>query len=203
MFHSLSAYGRDLMDKNPFGENTEKIMALVADAKRTEGRNAHLIRHRPHLRLEIDNVNLVEQVEGHLRSGEVDELSFMDHTPGQEQYRNLEIWRKYIRSDGPASEEEAANIACEQGISLSVRSSEFVGITGRSGSGKSLILRHNYRTNLPESENILYDSAAFERVDLAPLDEQRIIYLRNYEIGYVSQFLDAVPRTTARDIMRA
>lgn len=116
MFHSLSAYGRDFMDKKPVRrwENTEKIMALVADAKRTEGRNAHLIRHRLHLRLEIDNVNLVEQVEGHLRSGEIDELSFMDHTPGQGQYRNLEIWRKSMRSDGPISKEEAAVIVREQ-----------------------------------------------------------------------------------------
>ena len=91
---------------------------------------------------------------------------------------------------------------CER-ISLSVRPGEFVGITGRSGSGKSTILKCIYRTNLPESGKILYDSVAFGRVDLATLDERRVIYLRNYEIGYVSQFLDAVPRTTARDIVRA
>ena len=116
MFHSLSAYGRDVMDVKPVRqwENTERLMALVAQSKRTEGRNAHLIRHRLHLRLEIDNVGLVEQVEGHLRAGEIDELSFMDHTPGQGQYRDLEIWRRSIRSDHEVGEEEAARIAREQ-----------------------------------------------------------------------------------------
>lgn len=91
---------------------------------------------------------------------------------------------------------------CE-GVSLMVEQGEFVGITGRSGSGKSTILKCLYRTNLPESGSILYDSEAFGMVDLATLDERRVIYLRNYEIGYVSQFLDVVPRTTARQIVAA
>ena len=91
---------------------------------------------------------------------------------------------------------------CEH-ISLSIQPGEFVGITGRSGSGKSTILKCIYRTNLPETGAIWYDSAAFGMVDLARLDERRVIYLRNYEIGYISQFLDVVPRTTAREIVRA
>ena len=91
---------------------------------------------------------------------------------------------------------------CER-VSLVVERGEFVGITGRSGSGKSTILKCLYRTNLPESGQILYDSEPFGTVDLATLDERRVIYLRNYEIGYVSQFLDAVPRTTARQIVAA
>lgn len=91
---------------------------------------------------------------------------------------------------------------CEH-ISMAVGHGEFVGVTGRSGSGKSTILKCIYRTNLPESGRILYDSAAFGVVDMATLDERRMIYLRNNEIGYVSQFLDCVPRTTARQIVRA
>lgn len=39
---------------------------------------------------------------------------------------------------------------CEH-ISLSVLPGEFVGVTGRSGSGKSTILKCIYRTNLPEA----------------------------------------------------
>ena len=88
-----------------------------------------------------------------------------------------------------------------QHISLKVMPGEFVGITGRSGSGKSTILKCLYRTNLPEEGHIWYDSAAFGMVDLATLDERRMLYLRNYEIGYISQFLDCVPRTTAHDIV--
>ncbi len=113
MFHSLSVYGADKMDVKPVRQwdRTEQLMALISRAKHTEGRNAHLIRHRLHLRLEIDNVGLVEQVEKHLRAGEIDELSFMDHTPGQGQYRDMEIWRKSFR--GNLTEEEAARLAAD------------------------------------------------------------------------------------------
>ena len=51
---------------------------------------------------------------------------------------------------------------CEH-ISLSVLPGEFVGVTGRSGSGKSTILKCIYRTNLPESGHIMYDSEALAR----------------------------------------
>ncbi len=113
MYHSLSAYGRDVMDTKPVRswENTEHIMALIAASKRTEGHNAHLIRHRLHLRLEIDNVDVVEDVARHIAAGEVDELSFMDHTPGQGQYRDIEIWRRSVRGDREVTIEEALKAA--------------------------------------------------------------------------------------------
>ena len=109
MYHSLSAYGRDFMDVKPVRQwaNTEKIMALISRAKRTEGRNAHLIRHRLHLRLELDNLDVVDDVARHLEAGDIDELSFMDHTPGQGQYRDIEVFRKSIRADHEVTMEEA------------------------------------------------------------------------------------------------
>lgn len=86
-------------------------------------------------------------------------------------------------------------------VSFDIMPGEFVGITGRSGSGKSTILRCIYRTNLPESGRILYDSAAYGEIDLCACDERRILHLRKNEIGYVSQFLDALPRQSAFDIV--
>jgi alpha-D-ribose 1-methylphosphonate 5-triphosphate diphosphatase len=113
MFHSLSVYERDIMDVKPVRQwkNSEKLMAIIAASKRSEGHNAHLIRHRLHLRLEVDNVNLVDQVGDHLVHGEIDELSFMDHTPGQGQYRDIEVWRKSVRGrDHDLTDEEVARI---------------------------------------------------------------------------------------------
>lgn len=88
-----------------------------------------------------------------------------------------------------------------QHISFDVMPGEFVGITGRSGSGKSTILRCIWRTNLPESGSILYDSAAFGVVDLCTAPERQMLYLRANEMGYVSQFLNVLPRQTAYDIV--
>lgn len=88
-----------------------------------------------------------------------------------------------------------------QDINLAVQEGEFVGITGRSGSGKSTILRCIYRTNLPESGSIWYRSASFGKVDLCTVGEREMIHIRSYEMGYVSQFLNVLPRQTAYDIV--
>jgi alpha-D-ribose 1-methylphosphonate 5-triphosphate synthase subunit PhnL len=89
-------------------------------------------------------------------------------------------------------------IACQE-VCLKLRPGEFVGITGRSGSGKSTILRGIYRTNLPQAGSIWYESARLGRVDLAKVDERTMVWLRRFEIGYISQFLSVLPRTTAFD----
>lgn len=90
-----------------------------------------------------------------------------------------------------------------QDIDLRIDAGAFVGITGRSGSGKSTILRCIWRTNLPERGRILYDSARFGMLDLAQASQRQMLYLRAYELGYVSQFLNALPRQTAYDIVLA
>jgi alpha-D-ribose 1-methylphosphonate 5-triphosphate synthase subunit PhnL len=84
-------------------------------------------------------------------------------------------------------------------IALSLPAGGFTGIVGRSGSGKSTILRCVYRTYLPTAGRILYRSERYGQIDLARASEREILHLRQYEIGYVSQFLSIMPRTTARD----
>ena len=88
-----------------------------------------------------------------------------------------------------------------QDIDFAIEPGQFVGITGRSGSGKSTILRCIWRTNLPERGRILYDSQRFGMLDLAQATQRQMLYLRTYELGYVSQFLNALPRQTAYDIV--
>jgi len=87
-------------------------------------------------------------------------------------------------------------------ISLTVKKGEFIGITGRSGSGKSTIFRLIYRTYLPQEGEIWYNSEKFGPLDLAQADLRQIIYLRKYEISYVSQFLRIMPRTTAIEAVK-
>jgi alpha-D-ribose 1-methylphosphonate 5-triphosphate synthase subunit PhnL len=90
--------------------------------------------------------------------------------------------------------------ACDH-ISLTLMPGEFIGITGKSGSGKSTVLKSIYRSYLPEKGEIIYASLKFGRINLYEATERQIIYLRKYEIGYVSQFLSVMPRTTAREIV--
>jgi alpha-D-ribose 1-methylphosphonate 5-triphosphate diphosphatase len=55
-----------------------------------------LIRHKFHLRIELDNIAAFDIVKLMLEKNLVHAISFMDHTPGQGQYKNLEVYRKAI-----------------------------------------------------------------------------------------------------------
>ena len=86
-------------------------------------------------------------------------------------------------------------------IHFSLEAAEFIGIVGKSGSGKSTILKSIYRTYLPDTGRILYDSEKYGFVDLCQISERQMLHLRKYEIGYVSQFLNVMPRTTCRQLV--
>ncbi|MCK9170872.1 MAG: ATP-binding cassette domain-containing protein [Treponema sp.] len=93
-------------------------------------------------------------------------------------------------------------IQASENISLNVGYHEFAGIVGKSGSGKSTILKCLYRTYLPQQGALYYDSEKFGKIDMRTAGEREIIYLRKYEIGYVSQFLTIMPRVTAREVVK-
>ena len=93
------------------------------------------------------------------------------------------------------------HIVASQNINISLNEGEFIGIVGKSGSGKSTILKCLYRTYIPQEGAIWYNSKKFGLINLLEASERQIIYLRKYEIGYVSQFLNVMPRTTAREII--
>lgn len=88
--------------------------------------------------------------------------------------------------------------SCED-ISFSLKKGEFTGIVGTSGAGKSTVLRCIYRTYLASTGSVLYHSLSYGKLDLVSAKERQIIHLRKVEIGYVSQFLTTLPRTTARE----
>ena len=89
-----------------------------------------------------------------------------------------------------------------QDISIELKEGEFVGITGKSGSGKSTVFKCIYRTYAPQKGSIWYNSKKFGPLNLAEISERQMIYLRKFEIGYVSQFLSIMPRTTAQEVVK-
>ena len=88
-----------------------------------------------------------------------------------------------------------------ENISIAVKEGGFLGIVGKSGSGKSTILKSIYRTYEPQGGEIYFKSAAFGEIDLLRATPRQIVYLRKHEIGYVSQFLNVMPRTTALELV--
>ena len=84
-------------------------------------------------------------------------------------------------------------------VNFTLDQGQFIGIVGLSGAGKSTILKCINRSYLASCGEILYNSEAFGPIDLTKASEREILYLRKYEIGYVSQFLNVMPRTTAKE----
>jgi alpha-D-ribose 1-methylphosphonate 5-triphosphate synthase subunit PhnL len=73
-------------------------------------------------------------------------------------------------------------------------------IGGKSGAGKTTILKCVYRTYLTTGGAIWYESQQFGRVNIATAPEEMIIKLRARELGYCSQFLKILPRVPALDV---
>ena len=95
MYHSLSLYGKDIFENKPI-RSDENVIKLIDTIENTQNKR-HLIRHRFHARFEIDNVKGVERLKKYIRDGKINLLSFMDHTPGQGQYRNIETYRQTLK----------------------------------------------------------------------------------------------------------
>lgn len=108
MYHSLSIH--DSLEFAPSSirspEMTQKLIGVI-DAIHSD---QHIIHHRFHARFEIDSVGRVEELRGYIRDGKVHLISFMDHTPGQGQYRDLEIYRKTLKGYRNISDAEVDQI---------------------------------------------------------------------------------------------
>ncbi len=94
MYHSISLFQDEIFGKSPLRtkENVQKIADLIANIHM----RYHLIHHRFHLRIEIDNLEAFDIVREMIAQGKVHLISFMDHTPGQGQYRSLAVYADTI-----------------------------------------------------------------------------------------------------------
>ena len=115
IFHSLSVYGAHVFDHKPIRDfgNVSALIDRVAALRAGEERD-HLIRHRLHMRVELDSVDLYDDIESFLRSGKVDLVSVMDHTPGQGQYRDLLVFGDTLKGYRDVSDEDVRDIVRQQ-----------------------------------------------------------------------------------------
>lgn len=112
MFHSLSFYKEDVFTHKPM-RNPKNIQRMV-DAIDATHNELHLIRHRLHARFEIDNIEEVDSLVQNMEDGKVHLLSFMDHTPGQGQYRNLEVYRETLKGYRNISDDDVNVLIAER-----------------------------------------------------------------------------------------
>lgn len=87
-----------------------------------------------------------------------------------------------------------------KGVSLQVNAGECVALLGASGQGKSTLMKCLYGSYGADSGAIWLE-AQDGRVDIAQATPQQMISLRRRDIAYVSQFLRAVPRVPALDVV--
>jgi alpha-D-ribose 1-methylphosphonate 5-triphosphate synthase subunit PhnL len=85
-------------------------------------------------------------------------------------------------------------------INFTMKEGEIIGLTGKSGSGKSSLMKCIYRTYLASSGEIIYTSRSGP-VDMVQADDHQVIDLRKSEITYCSQFLSVIPRVSAVDVV--
>lgn len=126
IFHSLSYYGDDKYShkaiRNP--ENVQKCVNAINDSHQSQ----HLIRHRLHARFEIDCLDQLPVLIENIKDDKVHLLSFMDHTPGQGQYRNLEIYKQIMRGYRNMTEQEADTLIESQIVKEKITLDQIEGI---------------------------------------------------------------------------
>lgn len=96
--------------------------------------------------------------------------------------------------------QDGIEIPVLRGVELAVKEGECVALTGPSGTGKSTILRMIYGNYVADEGQILVVDGA-RIFDMASAPPRRVIDLRLRTISYVSQFLRAVPRVPAIDVV--
>lgn len=80
-------------EENPPFRTAEMTQFLIGQIH--ELRSGFQARTRIHARYELTNTEAVEAVEKLVRQGRIDFFSFMDHTPGQGQFREIAHFRAY------------------------------------------------------------------------------------------------------------
>lgn len=89
-----------------------------------------------------------------------------------------------------------------QDAGITAKAGECVALTGPSGAGKSTLLRALYGNYLVDEGRIEVRHQG-EMVNIARAEPETILALRRETLGYVSQFLRAMPRVSTLDIVAA
>ncbi len=90
------------------GPNRSKMMGMSIKALQ-KARNTGVLRadHKLHLRCEYPDPKVLDMLTPHIDDDELLLVSLMDHTPGQRQWMNTDVYRRHHQSQGWSDEEFA------------------------------------------------------------------------------------------------
>ena len=97
--------------------------------------------------------------------------------------------------------EQGKIIPSSSDVNFDVYAGKLTALIGPTGAGKSSVLKGIFRTYLPSSGRIIYHAENGNSLDLVQADEYQILDLRSHEIGFVTQFLHALPRQPTEDVV--
>jgi len=86
-------------------------------------------------------------------------------------------------------------------VSFGMDEGEIIGLTGKSGAGKSTLMKCVHRTYLASGGRIVMHTKSSGVVDLATADEHQVLTVRRTDMTYCSQFLQAIPRVPAIEVV--
>lgn len=116
MYHSLSCYPdsestKSLIRKPEYGQKLVEEINKIDD-------KPHIIRNRVHLRFEATSMKQKDSVMEMMEKGYIHHLSFMDHTPGQGQFHDFDVYRDYLKGYNPDKSDEEIEEIVEKRISM-------------------------------------------------------------------------------------
>jgi alpha-D-ribose 1-methylphosphonate 5-triphosphate synthase subunit PhnL len=88
-----------------------------------------------------------------------------------------------------------------ENISFNLVEGEILGLAGKSGAGKSSLMKCLYRTYVPTRGRILFRENGTGYTDLAAASEHEILQIRRQALRYCSQFLQVIPRVPATEVV--
>ncbi len=96
MYHSISLNSLNNNSKKKV-RHSENVLNLVEEINELD-KKPHIIHNRVHIRYEISCIELIDEILRLISENKIHLFSLMDHTPGQGQYRNIEVYKEIKQS---------------------------------------------------------------------------------------------------------